>query len=184
MTQEALDQARMCYTNAFLLIGAQFKVSSDGYYQPIISLLDRALQLFPDFLDAKYLREEVWHSFLRQSKGTVNHNDVYNKYINSEAWEDKKTQVLTRDGYRCVCCNTQAVDVPLDVHHKTYDNIGKEPLSDLSSMCKTCHKFADQQRKEREAKNNALNPPQPETTQDEVDRVFPENAVRVPDNVV
>lgn len=26
-----------------------------------------------------------------------------------------------------------------DVHHKTYDNVGREPLSDLVSLCRECH---------------------------------------------
>lgn len=129
VTEDALDEARKCYATAVLFLDTSVE------YQPVINLLDRALQLVPDLLDAYYLREEVWHSFLKDSKNTGNHNDVYNSYLRSKAWEDKRTQVLKRDGSRCVCCNTQAVDV----HHKTYENIGKEPLSDLASMCKSCH---------------------------------------------
>ena len=138
VTEDALDEARRCYATAFLFLDAPLNASAE-YYQPIINLLDRALQLVPALLDAYYLREEVWHSFLKHSKNAGNHNDAYNSYLRSKAWETKRTQVLKRDGYRCVCCNTQAVDVPLEVHHKTYENIGKEPLSDLASMCKSCH---------------------------------------------
>ena len=149
VTEDALDEARRCYATAFLFLDAPLNASAE-YYQPVINLLDRALQLVPDLLDAYYLREEVWHSFLKQSKNTVNHDDVYNNYLRSKAWEDKRTQVLKRDGYRCVCCNTQAVDIPLDVHHKTYDNIGKEPLSDLASMCKSCHDATHERLREQE----------------------------------
>ena len=106
VTEDALDEARRCYATAFLFLEAAAE------YQPVINLLDRSLQLVPDFLDAYYLREEVWHDFLKQSKGAANHDDVYNSYLRSKAWEDKRTQVLKRDGYRCVCCNTQAVDIP------------------------------------------------------------------------
>ena len=181
--EDDLDEARRCYATAFLFLDTSLNASAE-YYQPVINLLDRALQLVPDFLDAYYLREETWHNFLRQSKGTVNHDDVYNSYLCSKAWEDKRTQVLKRDGYRCVCCNTQAVDIPLDVHHKTYENIGKEPLSDLAAMCKSCHDATHERLQAQEDyRQRALNRPSSETTSDTKQKPHTQDPY-IPDNVV
>ena len=138
VTEDALHEARRCYTTAFLL-HCELKEE----HQTVINLLDRALRCVPDFLDAYYLREEVWHYFLKAE-------DVYRShYLQSEAWKDKKTQVFKRDGHRCVCCNKKATDI----HHRTYQNIGKEPLSDLASMCRDCHNIADRQRKANTKQN-------------------------------
>lgn len=53
----------------------------------------------------------------------------------------KRNAVIQRDGEQCIC-GAQATEV----HHKTYDNMGKEPLSDLVFLCKVCHKKAHQSR--------------------------------------
>lgn len=173
VTEGCLHEARYCYVTAFLLLDTPIStllldtsISATSaiaeHYQPVINLLDKALQLVPDFLDAYCLREEVWRNFLRISKDTENRNDVYNRYLLSEAWADKKSQVLKRDGYRCVCCNTQAA---LQVHHKTYENIGKEPLSDLASMCKSCHDATHERQRQQE--KPAVDVPETDQVSDE-----------------
>ncbi len=138
ITQDNLNQARFHYSTAFLL----FYQLENHYYQyqvvnldAVIELLDASLRLVPDFLDAYYLREEVWHIYLVSTKGTADQDPTYDLYVRSEAWAEKRKQVLKRDDNRCVVCNAPAQEV----HHKTYENIGKEPLCDLSSVCKSCH---------------------------------------------
>lgn len=54
--------------------------------------------------------------------------------MDSAAWHIKRRVVLERDGYLCVCGAKATV-----VHHKRYDNIGQEPLSDLVALCEECH---------------------------------------------
>ena len=43
--------------------------------------------------------------------------------------------MLNRDDSRCTLCNNPATEI----HHKTYERVGKEPLSDLTSLCRECH---------------------------------------------
>lgn len=101
----------------------------DSLYREAIELLDEPIKLYPDFEDARLLRSDVWHLFLRD--GNANYEEDYQT---SDAWKEKSAEVLSRDGQTCVCG-----DYAILAHHKTYDNIGREPLSDLVALCKNCH---------------------------------------------
>ncbi len=58
-------------------------------------------------------------------------------YLKSEAWQKKRYVVLKRDNWSCVYCGSKATQV----HHRRYakNNIGKEPIEWLVSICKPCH---------------------------------------------
>ena len=131
ISENKLYRARLKYASAILLSHQEM-----GDAETAIRLLDTALYLVPDFLDAYYLREELWHTILVESKGISDHNYAYKTYLQSPAWKGKRKQAMNRDDHRCALCNNSAENV----HHKTYDNIGKEPLDDLTSLCHGCHK--------------------------------------------
>lgn len=59
----------------------------------------------------------------------------YQAYLNSDKWRSKRRKVLQRAGYRCEICGKQATQV----HHKTYERIFCERLSDLQAVCGSCH---------------------------------------------
>jgi len=67
----------------------------------------------------------------------------YNRYLKSDAWRLKRSAVMHRDGGRCACvvggkkCFSQ---VGIQVHHLTYARFGNENLSDLITVCDSCHK--------------------------------------------
>ena len=64
--------------------------------------------------------------------------DYYiNVYLKSDEWQRKRYVVLKRDNWRCIYCGAHATHV----HHKRYakNNIGKEPIKWLVSICKSCH---------------------------------------------
>ena len=98
-----------------------------------IELLNKAVVLYPDFSEASVFRQEVWHCLLK-SLDPDDNCETYKKYLDSPAWKMKRDDVIKRDGDQCVCSAQATV-----VHHKTYNNIGKEPLSDLVALCKECH---------------------------------------------
>lgn len=58
-------------------------------------------------------------------------------YLKSTQWRELRLQVLKRDQYTCQSCFID--NVPLDIHHIHYDNLGNEPLEDLVAVCRTCH---------------------------------------------
>ena len=98
-----------------------------------IELLEKALNLYSD-LDVRVFIGDVWH-YLLKSLDPNNDLGTYEKYKKSPAWHRKRDLVKERDKSMCVC-GAQATEM----HHKTYDNIGKEPLSNLVMLCTGCHK--------------------------------------------
>jgi uncharacterized protein with PIN domain len=77
----------------------------------------------------------------------------YHDYLKSEQWEIKRQEKFKQVGKRCQVCNGS---YRLQIHHRTYDRIGKEKLDDLTVLCSTCHKlFHDNGRlkKYRKVKN-------------------------------
>lgn len=53
-------------------------------------------------------------------------------------WEERREQVLQRDGYECQRCGE--ADVTLQVHHQTaISEGGTHALSNLTPVCRSCH---------------------------------------------
>jgi 5-methylcytosine-specific restriction endonuclease McrA len=67
----------------------------------------------------------------------------YNKRISSPQWKNMKRDVAKMRGNKCERCESQ---FNLALHHKTYERLGKELLSDLELVCEGCHRKADVQR--------------------------------------
>jgi len=65
---------------------------------------------------------------------------AYKKYLNSEQWKSKRELVLKRDNYLCQSC---LINKANQVHHLTYELVGKEPAFHLTSVCKECHGLID-----------------------------------------
>ena len=57
-------------------------------------------------------------------------------YLLSPEWQKLRTQVFTRDNYTCQSCGSSE---SLNCHHTTYKRLGFEKLSDLTTLCTTCH---------------------------------------------
>jgi hypothetical protein len=60
----------------------------------------------------------------------------YEEYLRSPEWRRKKRKALERAGNRCHLCSTRW---RLDVHHNTYERIGRERPEDLVVLCRLCH---------------------------------------------
>jgi len=65
------------------------------------------------------------------------HKEKYHEYLLSEKWASLRIKKIAEAGGKCQMCNK---NVSLQVHHRTYDNIFNEKLSDLIVLCKYCHK--------------------------------------------
>lgn len=60
---------------------------------------------------------------------------AYKHHLESEEYKSKRKLVFARDNICQACLINQATEV----HHKTYDHVGDEPLFDLAGVCKACH---------------------------------------------
>jgi Zn finger protein HypA/HybF involved in hydrogenase expression len=67
----------------------------------------------------------------------------YSVYINSRHW--RRTKILFKHSKhhqgRCYVCGRKD---RLHLHHKTYERIGHEELTDLQELCENCHTWAHQ----------------------------------------
>lgn len=64
--------------------------------------------------------------------------EEYAIYLTSEHWEDVKRRFYASKLHKnkCVVCGSTK---NLNIHHKKYDRLGKEWLTDLCLLCKDCH---------------------------------------------
>ena len=71
------------------------------------------------------------------------YNHQYQTYINEcDIWRYKANLVKERDGYTCQNCGIQYTDYvfgKLDAHHINYERVYGELISDLSTLCRSCH---------------------------------------------
>lgn len=61
----------------------------------------------------------------------------YDEYLKTTWWQILRADAMKRARGRCQTCNRN--DIPLHVHHRTYEHRGEEPLSDLIVLCEDCH---------------------------------------------
>lgn len=64
--------------------------------------------------------------------------EAYAKYLNTDHWKMVREGALQYARNTCQVCGIK--EVTLNVHHKTYKNLGKERMDDLVVMCESCHK--------------------------------------------
>lgn len=63
---------------------------------------------------------------------------LYVRYLRSCAWQHIRQQVMQRANYRCERCG--CMTAYFEIHHMTYERLGRERLTDLLALCKECHK--------------------------------------------
>ena len=65
-------------------------------------------------------------------------HERYAEYLQSEEWQEKRIDVMNRDGFSCVLSKkTQN----LQIHHLTYARVGNEDLSDLVTLNRDVHRL-------------------------------------------
>lgn len=62
--------------------------------------------------------------------------EEYARYLEGSHWAILREDALVRFGYRCALCYSQEA---LEVHHRTYERLGDEELTDLVVLCADCH---------------------------------------------
>lgn len=65
----------------------------------------------------------------------------YETYMKSHAWRRTRNRKLRIHGRFCNRCDPEKKQhgKKIEVHHLTYERLGKERMSDLEVLCKECH---------------------------------------------
>lgn len=64
-------------------------------------------------------------------------NTAYELHMRSKEWRKFRAAILRMRGRKCEKCGTR--DKQLELHHKTYDRLGRELASDVKILCVDCH---------------------------------------------
>jgi 5-methylcytosine-specific restriction endonuclease McrA len=65
----------------------------------------------------------------------------YGNYLRSAAWHEAAAAAVARAGGCCQVCGADRWLVRLDVHHNTYERLGRERPADLVVLCRGCHRL-------------------------------------------
>ena len=106
--------------------------------------------------------ERMASAMLRKKSRKKRHNarrkeqqlkkERYRNYLKSPEWQVKREQFFDyiiftlHQKIECSSCHTNSI---LHVHHKTYDHLYNEKLTDLQLLCEDCHAKVHRERKER-----------------------------------
>ena len=101
------------------------KVLQDYYYEILTELFRRR---------SEKLKEYYRSLFDEKNKAWWN---LYNEYLLSSDWNNKRISILERDNYICQVCGISGVE--MHVHHLSYENVGDELSSELMTVCRDCH---------------------------------------------
>lgn len=81
---------------------------------------------------------QVFHDILQMEKGfwSICGKIRHREHLKTPYWKEIRQRALQNAKYRCQLCYGAN---SLNVHHRTYDNLGHEQISDLTVLCKSCH---------------------------------------------
>ena len=96
--------------------------------------IESALEIAPAFI--RHIQQT---SFTRPSD--------YYEYIKSQEWIMKANNLKIERGFRCQMCNISGYVMNLNVHHNTYERLGREKDSDLIVLCANCHEIFHEHKK-------------------------------------
>lgn len=71
----------------------------------------------------------------------------YQRYIRSGRWARTRKRYYKWHGRHCHRCGKRRCR--LELHHKTYERLGRERMSDLIALCEDCHHAAHARRYKR-----------------------------------
>ena len=62
----------------------------------------------------------------------------YAEYLESPWWRARKAAIVRYRGERCERCGSTD---SLELHHRTYERLGRERPEDVELLCHRCHKL-------------------------------------------
>jgi hypothetical protein len=98
-----------------------------------------------EVIGARKYDDDMWGSNIpnRTEEISLLKKLSYKDYLQTEWWKSVRQKALKRSLFRCQLCNNPE---KLNVHHRSYENIGNEKDCDLITLCQWCHaKFHDKE---------------------------------------
>lgn len=89
-----------------------------------------------EYKSAKREKERIEYLLKRHNDRQEWLDKVHNPYLKSNLWAIKRAMIMKRANNICEYCRESKAT---QVHHRTYDNHGNEPLKDLLAVCNDCH---------------------------------------------
>ncbi len=68
----------------------------------------------------------------------------YSDYLRTPEWYRRRAVALKIAEHRCQLCYSQE---GLTIHHRTYERLGAERMTDLLVLCRECHTLFHQHRR-------------------------------------
>jgi hypothetical protein len=87
-------------------------------------------------ITARASLESLLGYFDVQTRQTYLRGVPYAEYLKSEHWQLVRREALARAYRQCQRCSSIR---NLNVHHRTYENLGAEEDADLIVLCRSCH---------------------------------------------
>lgn len=81
------------------------------------------------------IKDEIYVNESRIRSICYLYSPKYSTYLKSKRWEEVRT--ATKNYYQC--CQSCGSDKNLQVHHLTYERLGRELFEDLTLLCGKCH---------------------------------------------
>jgi hypothetical protein len=103
------------------------------------NVIDPALRKYYDMQSVLYRAiYQTQVKYISDSNEIINTEwkNRYNEYLFSYDWRQKRNLVIENDYHNCTKCQSKD---NLQVHHMTYENVGKEDIRDLITLCRDCH---------------------------------------------
>tara|TARA_R110000851_G_C12777594_1_gene534934 strand:+ start:47 stop:589 length:543 start_codon:yes stop_codon:yes gene_type:complete len=82
-------------------------------------------------------KENIYNIETRVTLISRNYKFVYQSYLKTKEWYKIRNLSLKYSEYKCSRCGNSE---NLQTHHLNYNNLGNEEISDLITVCNSCHK--------------------------------------------
>ena len=81
--------------------------------------------------------QDIYNVETRVTLISRNYKFVYQNYLKTKEWYKIRNLSLKYSEYKCCRCGDSE---NLQTHHLNYNNLGNEEISDLITVCNSCHK--------------------------------------------
>ena len=87
--------------------------------------------------DPAYMSAAKYYEMAEDNSEQLRSLDYRAEYLQTPHWQLTRKRALLRAGFQCQGC--ERANLSLDVHHLTYDRLGREAEADLIVLCRLCH---------------------------------------------